>query len=226
MRASGGPRTWRSDFVRSGSGGGLRGDARSSTKGERLGHRLRRTHRLRPTRNRRRASSRFASSSPAQRSYRPSTPSDASQTRAPRRASPPRGGCPVGRCGRRELDGRQALVGCRARKGVVWVVADPAGRTSASEPRATEARPRRGAELEAMIDLRGLADPFTRRGLVPSSSRATPSRGSGGHRNATASHRGRRTHPTAADSASGTATFRASSDRASRPQSSSYRATA
>jgi hypothetical protein len=37
----------------------------------------------------------------------------------------------------------------------VWVVADPAGRTSASEPKATEARPRRGAELEAMIETRG-----------------------------------------------------------------------
>ena len=93
-----------------------------------------------------------------------------------RPATPPRGGCPVGRGGRRELGGRQALVGCRARKGVVWVVADPAGRTSASEPKATEARPRRGAELEAMIETRG-AQPsrFTRLGLVPSSSRATPS---------------------------------------------------
>jgi hypothetical protein len=41
------------------------------------------------------------------------------------------------------------------RKGLVWVVADPAGRTSASEPTATEARPRRGAEREAMIETRG-----------------------------------------------------------------------
>jgi hypothetical protein len=41
------------------------------------------------------------------------------------------------------------------RKGLVWVVADPAGRTSASEPKATEARLRRGAELEAMIETRG-----------------------------------------------------------------------
>src|SRR5215213_12018847 len=42
-----------------------------------------------------------------------------------------------------------------AGKGVVWAVADPAGRTSASEPKATEARPRRGAELRAMIETRG-----------------------------------------------------------------------
>ena len=42
-----------------------------------------------------------------------------------------------------------------AGKGVVWAVADPAGRTSASEPKATEARPRRGAELGAMIETRG-----------------------------------------------------------------------
>jgi Protein of unknown function (DUF1326) len=41
------------------------------------------------------------------------------------------------------------------RNRLVWVVADPAGRTSASEPTATEARPRRGAELEAMIETRG-----------------------------------------------------------------------
>jgi Integrase core domain len=34
-------------------------------------------------------------------------------------------------------------------------MADPAGRTSASEPPATEARPRGGAELEAMIETRG-----------------------------------------------------------------------
>ena len=42
-----------------------------------------------------------------------------------------------------------------AGKGLVWVVADPAGRTSAPEPKATEARPRRGVELEAMIETRG-----------------------------------------------------------------------
>jgi hypothetical protein len=52
---------------------------------------------------------------------------------------------------------RRAAGACwlSARKGVVWVVAGPAGRTSASEPKATEARPRRGAELEAMIETRG-----------------------------------------------------------------------
>lgn len=53
---------------------------------------------------------------------------------------------------------------------------DPAGRTSASEPKATKARMCRGADLEAMIDTRGVGRLFHAAGLVPSSSRATPQR--------------------------------------------------
>jgi hypothetical protein len=141
-------------LVRSGSGGGLRKDARFRPRasvwdivfdepvgsgplgiGGPLGRVL--------PRHRRRS----AHTDPAR-------PSNASQTRAPHRSSPPRGGCRVGRCG-----GENSAAACAcwlsAGKGVVWVVADPAGRTSASDPKATEARPRRGAELEGMIETRG-----------------------------------------------------------------------
>jgi hypothetical protein len=41
------------------------------------------------------------------------------------------------------------------RKGVLWVIElTPAGRTSALSPKATEARPSRGAEPEAMTETR------------------------------------------------------------------------
>ena len=54
--------------------------------------------------------SRFASSSPAQRSYRPSTPSNASQTRAPRRPPPPRGGVRLVDAGGEQLGGGGRLL--------------------------------------------------------------------------------------------------------------------
>src|SRR5215212_3329179 len=102
------------------------------------------------------------------------------------------------------------------------MVADPAGRTSASEPKATEARARRGAEFEAMIETRGAYRADSRVWVsVPLPLARHPPRGSGGHSNATAAHRGRRTHSTAESidarhSASGAAAFGASSDRPSR----------
>jgi hypothetical protein len=58
--------------------------------------------------------------------------------------------------------------------------ADPVGRTSAPSPKATEAQSRRGAKLAANDrDPRG-RPPIRPLGLTPSSSRATPTRGSGG----------------------------------------------
>ena len=99
-----------------------------------LGHRLRRTHRLRLRRNRRPRPRVLPRQSPTVTTSR--CVSGVSK----------RGG---------ENSAAAGAWWVSTRKGLVWVVADPAGRTSASEPKATEARPRRGAELEAMIETRG-----------------------------------------------------------------------
>jgi hypothetical protein len=53
-------------------------------------------------------------------------------------------------------------------KGVLSVQVVPAGRTSASRPKATEAQPSRGAELEAMIETRRDQPLIHALGLVPS----------------------------------------------------------